>query len=68
MDTEWSGWQRYAATRALNEMRKQLMATEDEESQALATQLLSSLKSIKKAESSGPLSNFYEQLLPDIKP
>ena len=68
LDTDKSGWQRYAGTRALNEMRKHLMLKEDEESQTLATKLLASLKEIKKAESSGQLSSFYEQLLPDIKP
>ena len=67
-DITYSGWQRYGATRAMNQMRKSLTTAESNEGKALADKLLESLKIIKDSESNEQLKSFYEQLLQDVRP
>jgi len=63
-----SGWQRYGATRALNQIRTTLEASGEEEDNQLAEKLLEDLKEIKESETNEQLQSFYEQLLPGIRP
>jgi aminopeptidase N len=68
IDMGRSGWQRYGATRALNQLRIGLESSDDAGAAQLAEELLDKLREIKKVESNEQLQSFYEQLLPAIRP
>lgn len=63
-----SPWVRFGATRALNQIRQQFGASEDEAKQALGSDFLSLLKEIVAKEKSPQLQSFYSQMLPDVRP
>ncbi len=68
LDGTAAAWNRFGATRALNEMRQALMGSEEEEAQQLVEKLSAAIKKIKSEESNPQLKSFYDQMLPDIRP
>lgn len=63
-----SPWVRFGAARALNQIRQEFSASENEAKQGLGNDFLSLLKEIVAKEKSPQLQSFYGQMLPDVKP
>ncbi|MCB9272873.1 MAG: DUF3458 domain-containing protein [Lewinellaceae bacterium] len=66
-DTQLS-WRRYAATRALNEMRKTYSDGQGNGKPEMAASLMEMIKTIRKKETNAQLQSYYDQMMPDIRP